>query len=97
MHARVTTVSGGSPDRLDQGIADFRDQVLPAVKELGGRGAIMLVDREAGTGLGITLWPDEETMRASEERANELRRKVAQDMGAEPRVERYEVALLELP
>jgi hypothetical protein len=36
-------------------------------------------------------------MRASEERANELRRTASQDLGAAepPRVERYEVAVFE--
>ena len=46
--------------------------------------------------MAITLWPDEQTMQASEERANELRREVTEQMGAgEPRVERYEVAVFE--
>jgi hypothetical protein len=97
MHARVTTISGGSPDRLDQAISDFRDDALPAIKEMGARGGILLVDRASGDGMAITLWPDEEALRASEERANELRRAVAERMGAaeQPRVERYEVAVFE--
>jgi quinol monooxygenase YgiN len=98
MHARVTTVAG-SPEAAEQGIANFRENVLPMIRETGGRGAILLIDRETGQGVAITLWPDEETMRASEERANELRREAAQQMGAtaqEPRVDRYEVAVLEV-
>ena len=44
MHARVTMITGGSPDQVDQGIAEFKDNALPGVKEIGGRGAIMLVN-----------------------------------------------------
>ncbi|HXG76033.1 MAG TPA: hypothetical protein VNJ53_05640 [Gaiellaceae bacterium] len=96
MHARVSIISG-SPERVERGIATFRERVVPAVRELGGRGAIMLVDRQSGTGMAITLWEDEASMRASEERANELRRQATEEMGGdEPRVERYEVAVFEL-
>ena len=97
MHARVTIVSGGSPDRVDQVIADFRDNVAPAIREIGGSGAIMLVDRENRKGMTITLWQDEAVMRESEERAYELRRGAAEQLGTaeQPRVERYEVAVFE--
>jgi len=98
MHARVTTVAG-SPENAEQGASNFRDNVLPMIKEMGGKGGILLVDRQTGQGVAITLWPDEDTMRSSEERANELRREAAQQMGAtseEPRVDRYEVAVLEV-
>ncbi len=96
MHARVSIISG-SPDRAEQGIATFRERVVPAVRGLGARGAIMLVDRQSGAGMAITLWEDEASMRASEERANELRRQATEEMGGgEPRVERYEVAVFEV-
>jgi hypothetical protein len=97
MHARVSFVEG-APENAERGISQFRETVLPMIKEMGGRGALLLIDRESGRGMSVTLWPDEETMRASEERANELRRQAAEQMGAagaEPRVERYEVAVFE--
>jgi hypothetical protein len=95
MHARVTSISG-SPDELDKGVDSFQSDVVPAIKEMGGQGGILLVDRGSGNALGITLWPDEETLQASEERANELRRQVTEQMSAsEPRVDRYEVAVFE--
>jgi hypothetical protein len=98
MHARVTTVAG-TPENAEQGVSNFRDNVLPMITEMGGKGGILLIDRQTGQGVAITLWPDENTMRSSEERANELRREAAQQMGAtseEPRVDRYEVAVLEV-
>ena len=97
MHARVTMISG-SPDQAEQGIASFRDDTLPAIKEeIGGRGGVLLIDRESGNAMAITLWEDEAAMRASEERANELRRAASEELGAteQPRVERYEVAVFD--
>ena len=95
MHARVTSISG-SPDGIDSGVASFQSEAIPALREMGGRGGILLVDRASGNAMAITLWPDEQTMQASEESANELRRQVTEQMSAsEPRVDRYEVAVFE--
>jgi hypothetical protein len=96
MHARVTTLSGPA-ENVDVGIENFRSGVVPFIHEGGGKGAILLVDRANGEALGITLWEDEEAMRASEESANALRASVAGEMGAvAPSVSRYEVAVFEL-
>ena len=97
MHARVSTVSG-SPESVDQGIAAFKDNIVPELKSIGGnRGAILLVDRKTGSATAITLWDDEESMRASEERANQMRREASQELGGggDAGVERYEVAVFE--
>ncbi len=96
MHARVTSL-GGSPDDVESGISSFRENVVPFTGEQGGKGAILLVDRGSGKAIAITLWEDEQALRASEERANELRAQAADDMGAAqaPSVERYEVAVFE--
>ena len=96
MHARVTTISG-SPEQAEQGIANFRDNVIPTIKEMGGHGGVLLIDRASGKAMAITLWEDEAAMRASEERANELRRAASEELGAaeQPDVERYEVAVFE--
>ena len=95
MHARVTTLSG-SADNLDAGIEDFRTNVLPFVRE-EGKGAILLVDREGGEAVSITLWEDEQALNASEDSANALRANVADEMsaGQTPTVGRYEVAVFE--
>ncbi|HKO28793.1 MAG TPA: hypothetical protein VJU80_15145 [Solirubrobacteraceae bacterium] len=95
MHARVTTLSG-SPGDVDSGIANFQADVVPFAKEQG-EGAILLVDRQSGKAIAITLWPDEQALRESEEAANAVRAKAADQMGASeaPTVERYEVAVFE--
>ena len=95
MHARVTTLSGPA-ENVDAGIDNFRTNVAPFVRE-EGKGAILLVDRDNGEAIGITLWEDEEAMRASEESANALRASVADQLGAAaPTVSRYEVAVFEV-
>ena len=96
MHARVTSLAG-SPADVDGGIANFRENVVPYVRDEGS-GAILLVDRQTGKALAITLWEDAQTLAASEERANALRADAAQQMGAaqQPTVDRYEVAVFEV-
>jgi formylmethanofuran dehydrogenase subunit E len=97
MHARMSTIYGAA----EQGgnvIHMFREQVLSAVKELGGKGAVLLVDRSSGKAVSITLWEDEDAMRQSEERANELRRQASESAGASEaaKVDRFEVAVWEV-
>ena len=95
MHARVTRLSG-SPENVEAGINNFRENVLPFTRE-DGKGAILLVDRESGSAMAITLWEDEQALVASDERANQVRSDVANEMqaSAAPTVERYEVAVFE--
>ena len=97
MHARVSTLSG-SPDQAEVGISDFREKVVPWVKERGGHGGILLFDRATGKAVALTLWSDEEQMRQSEAEANEHRSRVSDQMQSteSPIVERYEVAVFEV-
>lgn len=96
MHARVTTING-SPDDVDGGVDNFSTNVVPFARE-HGTGAILLVDRQTGNAISITLWPDEDAMRASEDAANTLRASAAEEMGASdaPAVGHYEVAVFEV-
>jgi heme-degrading monooxygenase HmoA len=95
MHARVTTLDA-TPGDIDSGIANFETNVLPFAQEQG-EGAILLVDRESGKAISITLWEDEAALRASEQAADTLRAEAASRMGASgtPTVEAYEVAIFE--
>lgn len=96
MHARVTSLKG-SPADIDAGIENFRANVVPFTRD-SGKGALLLVDRSTGAAIAITLWEDEQALRASEERANALRADAADQMGAAetPGVSRYEVAVFEV-
>jgi heme-degrading monooxygenase HmoA len=96
MHARMTAVKI-APEQADAAVSSFAKTVPGAAKEMGARGTALLINRETGEGLSFTLWEDEASMRASEERASELRSSTSEEMGTEvTRVERYEVAFLDM-
>ncbi len=98
MHARVS-IFEGSPDEIDEGLRQAREQVLPRARQMDGfKGLIALGDRQSGKTLGITFWESEEALRASEEAANRLREESAEAGGGTVAgVERYEVGLFEVP
>jgi heme-degrading monooxygenase HmoA len=98
MHARVSTIEA-PPEQLDEGIDRVITTVIPALREIPGfDGVLSLVDRSSGRSLTITLWSSEEALRASEERANQLRSQAADDLGAmtPPQVDQYEVVVAEM-
>ena len=79
--ARLSILTG-LPEALDETIRNAEQSILPEVRELDGwKGAIALVDRQTGTTKLITLWESEEALRASEEAANDLRRRSAEHAG----------------
>jgi heme-degrading monooxygenase HmoA len=96
VYARVSTLEG-SPEQIDEGLRFLREEVLPTGKEDPGfKGLIALGDRQSGKAISITLWESEETMRATEQDANQLRSAWAEGSGQEiASVERYEVGLFE--
>ncbi len=96
MFARVTTFSG-SPDRLEEGLRLFRENVMPWMREVTGfRGFIALLDREEERSLGITFWANEEAARDPATSGGALREDVASGMGAKLQtLDIYEVALVE--
>ena len=97
MHARVSILEG-PPDKIDDGLRQVRERVVPQDKQLDGfKGMIALGDRQSGKLLGITFWESEEAMRASEEEANRMRSETAEASGEEiTGVERYEVGYFEV-
>lgn len=97
MYARVTVVDG-SPDKVDAGVKSFNDSVLPAVQGVEGyRGAMLMVDRSTGQGIGMSLWDSEGAMRAGGEAVAEARRATIETMGGSvPDVNEYEVVSSDL-
>ena len=94
MFASVSTFQG-PPDQVDQGVRYAQENIVPTLEEVEGfEGVYLLVDRQSGKVLTITLWESEEAMRASEEEANQLqsehRGEWRQEDGG---VDRYEVAI----
>ncbi|MCZ2859972.1 antibiotic biosynthesis monooxygenase [Blastococcus sp. VKM Ac-2987] len=93
MYARSTTLTA-DPARMDDGIADIRDDVMPAVLEMDGCvGLSMLCDRDSGRCIVTTAWESEEAMAATRERVRSMRdRAVRQFGGHEPEVREWEIA-----
>ena len=90
MHARVSSYSGDA-DGLTSGF----DSQTEALRQVDGfKSAYFLVDRDGGKGMSITLWDSEEALKASAERANEMRRQATQPSGATiESVDSYEVVI----
>ncbi|HZA12448.1 hypothetical protein [Mycobacterium sp.] len=95
MHARSTTVQGQSSS-IDAGIAHIRDETMPALQAMDGCiGLSALVDRASGRCIITTAWETEEAMRASAEKASQLRDRAAQQLqGSVEKVEEWEIAVL---
>ena len=88
MFARVATFQS-DPGRLDDTIEMVRKEVAGETPEgLKGAKMLMLIDRESGKSIGITLFDSEEVMRRGDQALN------AMDPGATDRrraVDFYEV------
>ncbi len=94
MHARMTRYEGASPEAIEEAV-QAKKGVLPTEfgQTEGMKGAVFLTDRQGGTIIVISLWQDEEAMRASEDEATRVREEVT-GPGETASVERYEVAML---
>jgi heme-degrading monooxygenase HmoA len=93
MFARVSSYQFPA-DQADQAVQAFNTAMNPVRQLDGAKGAYLLLDRSSGKALTITLWENEEALRASEEAANKLRDDAAGSAGGTVQdVERYEVAL----
>ena len=95
MHARVSRFRGSGEAGASRPSAD---DVLPTLRSMDGfRGVISLVDQAGEDAMTITLWASEDAMRATEAKADEMRRQMADaardEIGG---VERYEVEALHL-
>jgi heme-degrading monooxygenase HmoA len=91
MYARIGSWRG-TADELERWIDRSRTQVVPGVRqEPGSKGVLLLLDRDGGQALTITLWEDEEAMHASEERRAALQQGTHAVTGATVATTRYEV------
>jgi hypothetical protein len=90
VYARVATFEG-DPAHLDEAISMVRGQVEAGDVPPGLEGTkmLMLVDRESGQGLGITLFESEEAMRRGDEALNAMNPPA--ESGRRTAVEFYEV------
>ena len=98
MYARITTLEG-PPDKIDDGTRHIQEQTLPQLQQMGGfKGFVALTDRQSGKQLAVVFWESEEALRATEEAVSSMRSGVAEAVGGTVAgVERYEVAVFEVP
>jgi heme-degrading monooxygenase HmoA len=94
MFARVR-VTNGVAEKVDEGIRQFRDVVVPSYKDVAGfEGGYMLVDRTKGKLIGVTLWATEADLHATEATSQRLRTAGSHAAGgAVQSVEVYEVVV----
>jgi hypothetical protein len=94
MFARVR-VTNGVPEKVDEGVRQFRDVVVPSYRNVAGfKGGYMLVDRAKGKLIGVTLWATEADLHATETTSHRLRTAgSAAAGGAVQSVDVYEVVV----
>jgi len=87
-----------SPEQHDRGLEIVRDQILPWLRDSSGfRGLIRLADRAGGKTLVITLWADEETLRASADSSEKMGKLTVSTTGAKRlALEEYDVTFFDL-
>jgi hypothetical protein len=97
MFARMHTLET-TPEQHDQGLTIVRDQLLPWLRDSTGfRGLIRLSDPGRGKTLVITLWANEEALRASEDAGKRLSELTAATIGVTRReLEEFEVTLFDV-
>ena len=72
MYARIATFES-DPSTVDDAIRMVREEVQGDTPEgLEGAKMLMLVNRETGKGLGVTLFDSEEAMRRGDEALNNM-------------------------
>jgi hypothetical protein len=96
VYARVTEFEG-APERLEEGVRLFREEVIPWLRDATGfRGWIVLFDRPAERALALTFWATEESMTDNAASGGDLRDEVAARIGTRmTRLDYYEVAVAE--
>ena len=97
MHARVSTYRFEA-NRADDVVTAF-ETAAGAVEEMEGqRGVYLLLDRENGKAITITLWESADALAATAAAADEVRSDATSSYGGSiESVESYEVALHEIP
>src|SRR5258708_36499270 len=97
MYVRMTRVQA-PPDKLKDSIKNFETNVLKRVKAAPGyQGAVLLVNRQTGDGIGVTYWESSKALGASEQAGIDARTAALQDVSGTRivNVERAEIMIME--
>ena len=97
MFARMHTLET-TPEQHDQGLEIVRDQILPWLRNSTGfRGLIRLSAPRRGKSIVITLWADEDSLRASDDAGKRLSELAAATVGVTKReLDDFEVTLFDV-
>jgi len=96
MYARVAAFEGRDMSLADSLVAKVRDSARHEDAIPGAHGFLMLIDREQGTALGITLFATEKEIRAAEPAFEEMASTIPEKMrGRRVSVDTYEVLMLD--
>lgn len=94
---RATVIANIPADRMEAGIASFRDHAMPAARSQPGfRGAVLAVDRENGTAFATSSWDTAEQREASDTAVRDSRSQAAQELGGSVVIQLGEVTFAEL-
>lgn len=94
---RVTTVEA-DPAKIAEGIAHFKEKIVPAIRaQSGARTAMLLVNRKTGRTFAATGWDTEKDLTASEAAVTALRDEAIRKFGGKGgKVEAFEVYFTEI-
>lgn len=97
MRARVIAARG-APELIDMWVQVTREALVPGARGQDGyRGYVAFYERETGEAIAVTLWDDEEAEMRSDEAARQTRERMAVQTGTAIQVDKYEVAVLDIP
>jgi heme-degrading monooxygenase HmoA len=96
MFLRATRLQA-SPDKVDAAIQNFETNVVKSLRAApGNQGAVLLVNRQSGTALGITYWESAKALATSEQVGIKSRTDAAKGVGAQIiNVERAELMIMD--
>jgi len=94
---RVTTVEG-DPAKTAEGIAHYKEQIVPMVRaQAGARSALLFVNQKSGRTFSATGWDTEQDLQKSEPAVTALRDEVIKKIGGKSgKVEAFEVYVTEI-
>jgi hypothetical protein len=96
MYARVAAFEGRDMSRTDELTEKVKERARREDAIPGAHGFMMLVDRDQGTALGITLFATEQELRDAEPAFEEMARTIPEEMrGRRISVDAYEVLMLD--
>jgi hypothetical protein len=96
MHARVASFEGDT-SRIDELIGTIKERMRAGEGIPGAKRFMMLLDREAGSSLGITFFENEDAIRAAEPIFEKMGDEIPEELrGRRRSVETFEVAIDEI-